>query len=56
MKATLETYVLFLFEIWSNVGAKVHAIYVRSRLDSPTLAQIWYVVKSAGCFSIAFGT
>ncbi|KAF9139000.1 Increased rDNA silencing protein [Mortierella sp. GBA39] len=25
-------------------GAKVHAIYVRSRLDSPTLAQIWDLV------------
>ncbi|KAG0265746.1 Increased rDNA silencing protein [Linnemannia exigua] len=25
-------------------GAKVHAVYVRSRLDSPTLAQIWDLV------------
>ncbi|KAF9920061.1 Increased rDNA silencing protein [Linnemannia zychae] len=25
-------------------GSKVHAIYVRSRLDSPTLAQIWDLV------------
>ena len=34
-------FVLFFGE---QTGAKVHAIYVKSRLDSKTLAQIWDLV------------
>lgn len=55
MKVTLKL-TCFFSNFGTIVGAKVHAIYVRSRLDSPTLAQIWYVVKSADWFSNAFGT